>query len=104
MPAYDVIKQAILAKRNISATYQGHPREMSPHAIGLKNGHQNALFYQFGGTSKSGLQPVGSPKNWRCLPIDELENVTSIGGQWHTGPNHSQAQTCIDVIDAEVTY
>lgn len=100
---YQLVRQAILAKQNVEGDYQGHHREMSPHAIGLnKRGTEQALFYQYGGTSSSGLQPPGSPQNWRCIPLDSLLRVRMVGGQFHTAPNHSRSQTCVAQIDVEV--
>ena len=98
---YATVRQAILDKHQITATYNDHVREMCPHVIGMKNGRPQALFFQFGGTSSSDLPPDGE---WRCIPIEGLENVVSRAGAWHTAANHSQPQTCVDVIDVEVTY
>jgi hypothetical protein len=99
--AYSLVRQAILDKDQITATYKGHLREMCPHAIGMKNGRPQALFFQFGGTSSSGLPPDGE---WRCIPIEGLDDIVIEAGEWHTAPNHSQPQTCVDVIDVEVAY
>jgi hypothetical protein len=100
--AYDVIRQAIIQKQFVTATYRGLVREMAPHMIGRKNGRAHALFYQFGGQSSSGLQPDGSPNNWRCVFVDDLSSVVARQGAWHTAPNHSRPQTCVDEIDVEV--
>ena len=101
--AYSVIRQAIIARDQITTTYQGFHREMCPHAIGTKDGREKALFYQFAGGSSSGLGPDGSGENWRCVFIDELQNVSVRKGPWHTAPTHSRRQTCIDIVDVEVT-
>lgn len=101
---YEVIKQAIINKSSISATYQGYHREMSPHVIGTKNGRKQALFYQFGGESSSGKILPNSKSNWRCMPIDELSNVETSDQGWYTAENHGNAQSCVDTIDVEVTY
>ena len=101
---YSLVKSAILSKKQIHATYKGYFREMCPHVIGLKKGKEHALFYQCGGKSKSGLSQVGSPDNWRCLPINELKGVSIVDGEWFTAPNHSRPQTCVDDIDVEVKF
>ena len=103
MDTYALVKKAVLEKLQVIATYNGHSREMCPHVIGWKHGRGQALFYQFAGTSSSGLGPDGSPGNWRCLFLDELTNVSVRKGAWHTAPNHSRPQTCVDQIDAEAT-
>ena len=51
---YEIVKKAIIQKKQIVAEYHGHNREMCPHVIGKKYGENQALFYQFGGTSSSG--------------------------------------------------
>ncbi len=101
---YAVVRQAILNKDQVIGTYQDHRREMCPHVIGTKGGKRQALFYQFGGTSKSGLGPDGSPENWRCIPIDQLQDLEIRRGPWHTAPDHSRPQTCVDQIDVEVKF
>lgn len=102
---YVQLKEAILNKDSIAADYDGHRREMSPHVIGTKRGRAQALCYQYGGTSSSGaIGPIGSPSNWRCIVIEKLQNVSTIKGVWHTAPNHTRPQTCVDVIEAEVAF
>lgn len=117
---YQIVRNAILNKQQIVAVYHGYPREMCPHVVGIKRGkpatmgkrgrpgrpatddEAHALLYQFAGGSQSGLQPAGSPANWRCVKISELQNVAARPGPWHTAPNHSRPQTCVDQIDVEV--
>jgi hypothetical protein len=57
--------------------YDGLVREMCPHVIGLnKRGQPQALFYQFGGQSRSRpIMPDGSKDNWRCVEIAKLSRV-----------------------------
>lgn len=99
--AYSVVRQAILDKDQIVATYHGHRREMCPHVIGTKDGRRQALFFQFAGASSSGLPPGGE---WRCIPIEGLSNVVSQSGEWHSGGHHTQPQTCVELVDVEVDY
>jgi hypothetical protein len=98
---YALVRQAIIDKHQIIAAYKGHIRELCPHAIGTKNGRPQALFFQFGGTSSSGLPPGGE---WRCIPIEGLEGLEVQAGEWYTAPNHSEPSSCIDVLDVEVAY
>jgi len=102
MSVYDLIKHAIVNKKQVIATYDGYHREMCPHVIGEKNGVDHCLFYQFGGESSSGVIVPSSRSNWRCMNIYELENVRVVDGPWHTADNHSRPQTCVDDIDIEV--
>jgi len=50
--------------------------------------------------SESGLQPVGSPANWRCIAVEKLSGVELLDGSWRTAPNHSRPASCI--ADADV--
>ncbi|PHM29075.1 hypothetical protein [Xenorhabdus innexi] len=101
---YDLIEEAIRNKKQVIAMYKGHLREMCPHVLGKKNGKEQALFYQFGGHSSSGSIIPGSQRNWRCIQIDGLSDITLRNGEWHTADNHSQKQTCVDDIDIEVIF
>jgi hypothetical protein len=103
MDTYQLVREAIQDKRIVIAWYDGYERIMCPHVLGTKNGRPQALFYQFAGSSKSGLSTDGSPNNWRCLFLDQLTDVHSEEGQWHGAPNNSRPQTCVDQIDVEVT-
>jgi hypothetical protein len=100
---YAAIKEAIENKKIVTATYRGKTRIMCPHTLGTKRGRLQALFYQFAGESISGLGPDGDPENWRCMFLDELSECSISEGQWHTAPNHSRPQTCVDQIHIEVT-
>jgi hypothetical protein len=105
MNVYEIIRDAILNRKVITATYRGKTRIMCPHTLGTKNGRQQALFYQFAGESTTGLGPDGDPENWRCMFLVELSNVASQAtNEWHTAPNHSRPQTCVGQIDVEVTF
>jgi hypothetical protein len=104
--AYIVIRNALLNRQQVVATYHGHPREMCPHILGTKDGREAGLFYQFGGSSSSGLGPYGSPENWRCMFIDELQDVTVRDGRWHTARSFElgfEVQSCVDWIDVQVS-
>lgn len=102
---YKLVRRAVVEKRCIRATYDGYERLMAPHTLGQsKSGAEQALFYQYGGKSKSGLMPDGHPKNWRCIPLDGLTNVSLVDGPWHSGPNHTTPQTCVAVVDVEAAY
>jgi hypothetical protein len=103
---YQMIRQAILDRDIVIATYHGHIREMCPHILGTKHGRLQCLMYQFAGGSSVALEPDGSPSNWRCVIIDELRDVSikKSQGQWHTASNYSRPQTCVDpvAIDVEI--
>jgi hypothetical protein len=105
MNVYATIRQAILNKDIVVATYNGHVREMCPHAIGTRDdGREWALFYQFAGGSGRGLGSPGSPDNWRCIPVDGLSNVSVRRGSWHTGTDYAGGEACVGKVDEQVRY
>lgn len=106
MDAYTIIRNAILNKDSIAGRYHGFARQLSPHVIGTnRQGQRQALFYQYGGESETGLGPPGSRKNWRCIPIDDMAGVSTVSGEWHTADEHGvRSQVCVKVVDVEVAY
>ena len=106
MDAYTIVRNAILNKDSISGQYHGFARKLSPHVIGTnKRGQRQALFYQYGGGSVTGLGPPGSIKNWRCIPIDDMSDVSTISGEWNTADEHGvRQQVCVRDVDVKVAY
>jgi hypothetical protein len=95
--SYGIIRQAILDKCCLTATYQGRVRHFSPHAIGRDNdGEVHVMAFQYGGQSSKGL-PMGG--EWRCFNVYELHNVIRNGDPWHTGYDHSRPNTCVTHVD-----
>ena len=105
MSTETLIVDAIRNKKQVTAYYDDHYREMCPHVIGYKSDKLQALFYQFGGESSSGLPPEGQ---WRCMEVDGLSQVDVVDGdgEWYTGESHTRLQTCVDLdqIIEEVDY
>jgi hypothetical protein len=100
---YQLLREAIINKQNISADYKSYHRIMTPHTLGYKDGKEKCLLYQFAGESSSAtVFPENSPSNWRCVFVDELSNVSVTGGDIHTCQKHTQKQTCVDNIDVEL--
>ena len=101
---YARVWTAIAARRPVAAVYHGHPRLLCPHRLGTnERGALRVLCYQYGGDSESGLQPTGSPSNWRCLVLEKLSKVELLDDVWQTTSNHSRPASCVvnPHIDAE---
>jgi len=103
---YQMIRQAIIDKDIVVAAYHGYVREMCPRVLGTKRGRLQSLMYQFAGGSSSGLEPDGSPANWRCVIVEELSNVSTrrSKGEWHTASDYSRPQTCVDPNEKVVDF
>jgi hypothetical protein len=100
---YRLVRAAVVQKRPIEALYRGHLRLLCPHRLGKnQRGEPRVLCYQYGGDSESGLEPDGSPANWRCMAVDKLSHVELLEGTWHAAPNHSRPQTCVVELDVDV--
>src|ERR1700752_4822039 len=101
---YRVGWTAVANKQPIEATYQGRLRLFCPHRLGRnREGRLRVLCYQYGGESQSGLHPMGSPANWRCVALEKLRRVKLVEGAGRTAPNHSRPGSCVAEaeIDAE---
>jgi len=98
---YRLVWTAVASRKPIGARYQGRPRLFCPHRLGRNSaGGLRVLCYQYGGESESGLQPAGSPANWRCIVVEKLSQVRLLEDSWRTAPNHSRPASC--VVDADI--
>lgn len=108
--AYRLIRDAIVRRQQVLATYKGLPRSFCPHAIGHKHGVAHCLVYQFAGSSSSRVITPSSPDNWRCMVVDALHDVRVREGPWYTAFNYFrrgsglelEPSSCIDEIDVSV--
>jgi hypothetical protein len=98
---YRLVWTAVAHRRCLGAIYKERPRLFCPHRLGRNQaGERRVLCYQYGGESESGLAPMGSPSNWRCIVLEKLRAVKLVEGVWQTAPNHSRPATC--VIQADI--
>ena len=98
---YRLIWTTIANRQPISAIYKERYRLFCPHRLGRNRlGELRVLCYQYGGDSESGLAPIGSKENWRCVIFEKLRRVELVSGSWKTAPNHSRPATC--VVDADI--
>lgn len=111
MSTAESLKAAIAKKLQVTATYDGYYREFCPHAIGWKRPTKKnpvdthkVIVYQFGGETSEGPVPAGGA--WKCFDVSGLSGVALREGEWHTGANHTQPNTCMDQdrIELEVSY
>jgi hypothetical protein len=99
---YRLVWTAVENKQPIEAMYQGRLRLFCPHRLGRnRQGRPRVLCYQYGGESLSGLQPAGSPANWRCVALEKLSKVKLTDDAWHTAPNHSRPASCVAEADID---
>jgi hypothetical protein len=98
---YRLVWSAVASRRPIEASYHKRDRLFCPHRLGRnREGELRALCYQYGGESESGLEPAGSPANWRCVAVEKLSRVKLLDDAWRTAPNHSRPASC--VVEADI--
>jgi hypothetical protein len=98
---YRLVWTAVANKQPIEARYQGRHRLFCPHRLGRnRDGRLRVLCYQYGGESKTGLDAMGSPANWRCVALEKLSRVKLAEGAWRTAPNHAPPASC--VVEADI--
>jgi predicted DNA-binding transcriptional regulator YafY len=97
MRVHEVLRQAITTKQCVRLRLAGRPRDICPHALGLKNGHPRLLAFQYDGASDSGIAAGGA---WRTFFVSEISDAKIIAGAWHSGPNLiAKAEACLDRIE-----
>jgi len=96
---YELIARAMAARQQVFCLYKGYPRAVCPAILGHTKGRERALAYQFAGESSSGLPVAGE---WKCFQVAEMTNVELRDGQWYSGAQHSERQTCVEVVDLDV--
>jgi hypothetical protein len=99
---YSLLRQAAVQRQPVAAMYEGRLRLLCPHVLGRKADRLHGLFYQYGGSSRSGLpvKPEGVGE-WRCLSVKKLSQVEFRSDLWHTEPR-ALRQTCVDAVDLDV--
>jgi hypothetical protein len=99
---YGLVWTAVANRQPIEANYQGRYRLFCPHRLGRNRERQlRALCYQYGGDSQSGLDPLGSQANWRCVALEKLSRVKLVEDVWRTAPNHSRPASCVFEADID---
>jgi hypothetical protein len=90
---------AMREERPVACTYQGHRREICPVLLGRTGLEEKALVFQFGGSTSKGR--ITRP-DWKCFFLDEVRDAVLIEGKWYSGSEHSEAQTCMKMVEYDV--
>jgi hypothetical protein len=88
-----VIRDALTRRRPITARYDGKHRELSPIALGTKDGELNLWAYQFGGESTH---------KCKCFSVAKFESVDPMLGNWQAAGIDAGPGACIDALDQYV--
>ncbi len=98
-PAFRLLHQAILAKKQVVCVYGGHRREVCPYILGHSDGEEKALVFQFAAGSNSTLPAVGE---WRCLFLKHVADIETRDGPWYGSAQHRARQSCVDDVFIDV--
>jgi hypothetical protein len=90
--SYDVIRQAILDRRSLTATYDGAVLHFSPHVLGRHPDRSlRVVAFQYVGDTERG--------RWRCLALGRLERVGPNRDGWHSGHDRGRPTKCVVQIE-----
>jgi hypothetical protein len=91
---WTALRIALRTRRPVLVAYHGHQRLICPHAIGWKSDRPIVLGYQTGGHTTTGSLNPDPTRRWRCLYIDEIDDVTPAhhANQWATADNYNPAE------------
>ena len=98
MSISSLISIAIGNKNIIEFDYHSHHRIAEPHILGIKDGNEQVLVYQTGGTSSSGGLP-----EWRRMDVREVSNLAVMdrkfaGPRPYPSGKHSSFDRIIAVV------
>jgi hypothetical protein len=89
-PAWAVLEKALRQRRPVHVSYHGRRRLLCPHALGWKTGRPMLLGYQTGGQTSTGALPADPRQRWRCLFVDEMDQVVvDLATPWGTADNYN---------------
>ncbi|UFZ05199.1 hypothetical protein LQG66_02425 [Bradyrhizobium ontarionense] len=96
---YQLIIQAMIARRQILCMYRGFARALCPIILGHTVGRERVLAFQFAGGASRGLPPGGQ---WKCFDVADMSEVELREGRWHSGSSHRQPQHCVAEVEVDV--
>jgi hypothetical protein len=101
--AWAALEAALRQRRPVLVSYHAKRRLVCPHALGWKNDRPMLLAYQTGGETTTGTLPADPRLRWRCLFVDEVDQVAPAGpnSAWASADNYNPSHP-FHVID-EVT-
>ena len=95
--SYLVIRQAIIDRASVTASYENYIRHFSPHIIGKHgNGVPIVVAFQYGGGKPGGLSPIGE---WCQYLMPRLHYVRRNGDRWLHGLPQGKPMEGLSEID-----
>jgi len=104
--AWAVLEAALRQRRPVCVSYHGRQRLVCPHALGWKNNRPMLLAYQSGGQTSAGALSADPRKRWRCMFVDEVDQVVAAEpATWGTADNYNASHpfNAIDEVTIAIT-
>jgi len=89
--AWGPLEAALRARCPVEVSYHGRLRLICPHALGWHNARAMVLGYQTGGQTSAGELPADPRKRWRCMYIDDIDQVLAAdpASPWQSADNYN---------------
>jgi hypothetical protein len=103
--AWAPLETAVRQRRPVRLSYHGLQRLICPHALGWnKDGRPMLLGYQTGGQTTTGALPADPRRRWRCLFVDEVDQVDAAdpASAWETADNYNWSHPFNAIDDVTV--
>jgi hypothetical protein len=105
--AWPVLEAALRQRRPVRVSYHRRQRLVCPHALGWKNNRPLLLAFQSGGQTSTGVLPADPRKRWRCMFVDEIDQVFAAkpASAWRTADNYNASHpfNAIDEVSIAIT-
>ncbi len=91
--AWALLDAALRARRPVQVSYHRRRRLICPHALGWSNAKPIVLGYQTGGQTSTGTLDADPRKRWRCLFVDQIDQVipADLASPWGTADNYNHS-------------
>ena len=101
------LEAALRQRRPVRLSYHGKQRVICPHALGWNHGRAMVLGYQTGGQTTTGALAADPRKRWRCLFVEEIDQVVDADktSSWGTADNYNYTHPfpAIDEVTIAIT-
>jgi len=95
--SYDIVHQAILDRRSLTARYDGAVLRFSPHVLGRHADRSiRVVAFQYAARGAAALPRGG---RWRCLRLARLTRAAPNSDGWHSGHDLRRPLRCVVQID-----
>jgi hypothetical protein len=102
--AWTLLEAALQERRPVEVCYHGRRRLICPHALGWHKERPMVLGYQTGGETSTGSLPADPRTRWRCMYVDEIDQVVAARPttRWGTADNYNHLRPFVAIDEVAV--